>query len=155
MQRMLGVKRVFLTIGVHDEDGAKKKEVEIVKADGTIERKIDDKTTVALVATVHEYGLGTSPERSFLRAWHDENRGKNLEAFRKIYKAVIAEKYDVKTGLDRLGLHFVAQIQNRIARGIEPALKDATIKRKKSSKPLINTGQLRSSIRHRLDFRKK
>lgn len=34
--------------------------------------------------------------------------------------------------------------------GIEPALKEATIKRKKSSKPLLDTGRLKGAITHEI-----
>lgn len=153
MRRIYGTKSVFLTIGVHAEEGAAKKRDKWVDAAGVEHNETDEKTTLVQVATVHEYGLGV-PERSFLRAWFDEEGEKAKEAFRRVYEAVIAGKYDAKTGLERLGLAFVGRIQNRISKGIEPELADVTIKRKRSSKPLINTGQLRSSIRHRLDLRK-
>jgi hypothetical protein len=37
-------------------------------------------------------------------------------------------------------------VQMRISQGIPPALAQATVDRKKSSVPLVDTGQLRSAI---------
>ena len=37
-----------------------------------------------------------------------------------------------------------------INRGIRPGLKKSTIKRKKSSKPLIDTGRLKGAITHQV-----
>jgi hypothetical protein len=50
----------------------------------------------------------------------------------------------------------VGQAQANISAGGSPAFapnKPATIARKRSSKPLINKGQLRSSIAHRVEQR--
>lgn len=101
--------------------------------------------TVGEVAAIHELGLGV-PERSWLRAWFEAN-----------HKMVIA---DVKAGmvqiaqgrltpealLDLLGQKYVGEIRKRIQAGIDPPLAQETIDRKKSSTPLIDTGQLWSAI---------
>lgn len=122
-----------VTVGVHAPEGA----------------KLDGKLTVAELATIQEYGLGV-PERSFIRAWADDMRAENDIALRKIAQAIIKGKYDGRTGLDRFGLLCVGQIQTRISNGIPPANAPSTIKRKGSSTPLIDDGQLRSAIRHQV-----
>lgn len=110
----------------------------------------DGGATLADVAGFHEFGTDTIPARSFLRAWADTN-GEQIQArLRKLAEAVAAGKVDPVSGLKGLGLAFVGQIQARIADGIAPALKPATVARKGSGVPLIDTGVLRSSIRSKV-----
>ena len=53
---------------------------------------------------------------------------------------------DMPKALELIGLFVKGLIQGRMSAGIPPPLKASTIARKGSSKPLINTGQLRASI---------
>ena len=101
--------------------------------------------TVADIATYNEFGLGV-PKRSFIRGYVDENRQPIGDLMVRMCKAVAAGKLSAANGFTALGLKLAANIQERISRGIAPANAPETIKRKGSSKPLINTGQLRSSI---------
>lgn len=129
-------KELVLTVGVHGPEGG-------VPAEG------DSRLTVTEVATIHEYGLGV-PERSFIRGWADETRTENEDNLRKIAEAVVKGKFDLRTGLERYGLRCVGSVQRRISGNIPPPLAQVTIDRKGSSVALIDTGQLRSSIRHQV-----
>lgn len=104
--------------------------------------------TVAAVAAIHEYGAPAAgiPQRSYLRAWVDENEPRIQKMVAAMQQSVASGKRTQAQALELLGQKFVGEIQARIAKGIEPALKDRTVARKGSSKPLIDTGQLRSSI---------
>lgn len=100
------------------------------------------------VAAVHEFGAPSAgiPQRSFVRATVDEQRPE-IERLQKALAAqVLAGKLDPSAALELLGAKVAAMVQTRIAAGIGPALKPETIARKGSSKPLVDTGQLRSSI---------
>jgi|WetSurMetagenome_2_1015567.scaffolds.fasta_scaffold23242_5 hypothetical protein len=109
-------------------------------------------TTVEEVATAHEFGVeGLIPERSFIRGWYDENRDKNLEAFRRLLAKVLRGELTYAQMWNQLGLWMVGKIQNRIVAGIEPALNQSTIDRKGSSTPLIDTGQLKASITYEIE----
>jgi len=90
------------------------------------------------------------PERSFLRATFDQKTDNIAKTAKKLQNQVIAGKLDTKKALETLGLYIKGLIQRRISSGIPPPLKPATIKRKGSSKPLIDTGQLRASIDHKV-----
>lgn len=109
--------------------------------------------TVVEIATIHEFGIGV-PERSFIRAFVDENEALIKKKIRTLGKKVVKGTLSSKQALDILGVWLTGKIQSRIAKGIPPALAQATIDRKGSSKPLINTGQLRSSITHETDVRR-
>ena len=66
---------------------------------------------------------------------------------RKAAEEVVTGKvqsFDVALG--RIGLKIRDEIKERIRSGIEPGLAEATKDRKGSSTPLIDTGQLISSI---------
>lgn len=133
LARVAKAKGLTLSVGVHDSEG--------VASEGNL--------TVADVATIHEFGTGTIPQRSFIREWADEKISEN-EALIKAVGEKVIKGLDVRVGLDRLGLKFVGSIQGRISQGIPPPNAPSTVARKGSSTPLIDTGQLRSSIRHRV-----
>jgi hypothetical protein len=138
LRKMLAqAKGLSITVGVHDAEGGASHQ--------------STSATVADIASFHEFGTNRIPARSFLRAWFDENKAKNLDILQKLGRAVLQGKLDVRTGLDLAGLRFVGDIQRRIKAHIAPPLNEATIARKRSSTPLIDTGQLWSSIRHRIE----
>ena len=104
------------------------------------------------IAAVHEFGAPDAgiPQRSFIRATIDLKRTE-IEALQtSLAQRVVAGELDPSQALEQLGAKVASMCQLRIAEGIEPALKPETIARKGSSKPLINTGQLRASITHRV-----
>ena len=104
--------------------------------------------TLVEVAGWHEFGAPDAniPQRSFIRGTVDEKRAdiERLEAV--LLENVVTGKITEAQALDQLGAKVAGMIQTRISQGIQPALAQATIDRKKSSTPLIDTGQLRSSI---------
>ena len=106
-----------------------------------------DGTSVAEVGEMHEFGLGV-PQRSWLRDFVDVNDGLIKADFRSIARAVEARRGTLLAGLTQLGAKIVAGIQVRIANQIPPALAESTLLRRRhgGTVPLIDTGQLRSSI---------
>lgn len=135
----LGVRNTVITVGVHAADGRE------VHADS----EFGD--TVLDIAIANEFGTETIPQRSFIRAWFDENRTKNKEAIKRMLQSVIGGKRTRTQAFELLGQAFVGQIQRKIAQGISPPNSPATVAWKGSSKPLINTGQLRTSITYAID----
>lgn len=111
-----------------------------------------EQLTIGEIAAVHEFGLGSSPERSFLRGWVDESTA-------QIEQVIVAGARALARGkltsplqfLNQTGAWAVGQIQARMARNIPPPLAPETIRRKGSTIALIDTGQLRSSISFRVD----
>lgn len=134
-----------ITVGIHEAEGNAAKKSDNDGVGGEAMQLID-------VAIVHEFGYeeGGIPRRSFIRDWADENQDKHAEQVRKLAAAVIAGKLTTEKACKQLGALWQGEVQKRIAEGIEPPLKPATIARKGSSKPLIDTGQLRSSVTHRV-----
>ena len=107
--------------------------------------------TLVEVATIHEFGEGDIPERSFLRAWFDEASPRITGEIKKAMEKVAAGKVELTQAIDLLGARYAGEIQLRIARGIDPALAEATVTRKLATgmggeTPLIASGQLRSAV---------
>lgn len=117
-----------------------------VGVQGTEASRVHGQVTIVDIAAIHEFGLGDVPERSWLRAWYDENEAEAIAKIRKGMEKVIAGEYTVETVMTALGAWAVASIQARITKGISPPLEPATIAAKGSSVPLIDTGLFRSSI---------
>jgi hypothetical protein len=131
---------VALTVGIHEDKGAEQ------------HRGVGKKgATVADVASFNEFGTRRIPSRPFIRAWFDESLQANTARLRTLAKLVVAGKMTTTTMLNRLGLTFRAQAQGRIAAGVSPPNAPSTIQRKGSSKPLIDTGQLKASIDYKIE----
>lgn len=127
---------IAVTVGVHAEEG----------------NAPHGEATNLDVAAFHEFGTEHIPRRSFIADWADENEEKNRERLRKIGEAIVSGTVpSVEVGLERFGVLAVADVQKRIVGGIDPPLSDVTIERKGSSTPLIDTGQLRSSVTYRVE----
>ncbi len=141
--RLLGASEISLSVGIHADAGAQRY--------APPRGQKDEGVTMVELAEIHEFGLGV-PQRSFLGTWFDENQPKMVTQLRGVMLAVASEKIEsYEQGFEQLGLLYTAQIQKRIAEGIEPPLSPITIARKGSSVPLIDTGQLRSAITYKVD----
>ena len=111
-----------------------------------------DELTNADLAMIHEFGSQAHniPERSFLR----KPLINNAEAVANLAKTAIgkfiAGEISLEAALGYVGEEAKGISKEAITDGITPALKPATIKRKKSSKPLIDTGQLLNSITYEI-----
>jgi hypothetical protein len=92
----------------------------------------------------------TIPKRSFIAAWFDEKAGENRVFAQKLAGMRIDGKLTAEKSLQMMGVKATGGMQRRISAGIQPPNADSTIRRKKSSKPLIDTGQLRSSLTSRV-----
>lgn len=106
--------------------------------------------TIGELAAIHEFGLGV-PQRSFIADYVDESIADIKNTIGKISKKIIRLEMDPSLALDVLGMYIEGQIKARIAKGIDPPNAPSTIARKGSSKPLIDTGQLRSSITYEVE----
>lgn len=108
-----------------------------------------DPVTVLEVATANEFGIGV-PERSFIRAWVDQNETLIRRKVKELLGWVVKGKITEPQAMNYLGLWAQGEIQKRISAGIDPPNSPATVARKGSSTPLINTGQLRASITYQI-----
>jgi hypothetical protein len=104
--------------------------------------------TLAQVAAIHEFGSPEHgiPERSFLRAGITKSLPE-LKAFSaNAIRRVANGGYTVRNALRHLGALAASKVQMEIVNGTFVPNAPSTIKAKGSSKPLIDSGQLRQSI---------
>lgn len=108
--------------------------------------------TLLEVAAIHEFGAPAAgiPQRSFIRAGVDTQLAEIQRVQRALAGQTIRGAITLDVALDRLGAKVSALLQNRIAAGIDPPNSAATIARKGSSKPLVDTGQLKAAITWRV-----
>ncbi len=101
---------------------------------------------VSGLAAIHEYGTTHIPPRPFMATTLDANAREIQEFVKRDYASILDGKMTTPKSLQRLGVFFKGKIQQTFTKGSFAALKPQTIKRKKSSRPLIDTGQLRQSV---------
>jgi phage gpG-like protein len=104
--------------------------------------------SVAQIAAVHEFGSddGRIPQRSFIRSTYDENLKDNVTFLKQLQAHVLLGKLSKAQALTTLGEVVSKQMVEKInGRELQPN-QSATIKRKKSSTPLVDTGQLKGSL---------
>jgi len=142
-----------ITIGIHDKDNK------------PYERGQGTAATTAQIGTFHEFGTldrfedsspATGgkrgvPQRSFLRSTMDENQDKHADLMARATGKILDGALPVKVALGLVGAKVAADVQKKIKSGIKPALTQQTIEEKGSSKPLIDTGQLRQSISYEVE----
>jgi len=117
---------------------------------------VDGDDEMQLVASVQEFGSETVPSRSFIRAWFDDNRARIAEDLRNVAKQSITTGVSRDELMAALGRLYRDEIQERILHGLNPALKEQTIKHKLEhgdpATPLVTSaGNLISSIVAMLD----
>ena len=111
------------------------------------DKTYEEGESIAEVAEKHEFGIGV-PQRSWLRGYVDPNVSAIENDLRSIARMVLIQHRSVMLGLGQLGAKSVGGIQARIASRIPPDLAPLTLalRRHGGDVPLIDTGQLRSSI---------
>lgn len=119
-----------ITVGIHGDEGSAQ------HAGGM---------TVAELGEIHEFGLGVPP-RSFIGSWFDEKESLFPRAIEAEMSAALRAGKPLHVAFRTLAVTFQGSVQKRIADGIAPENAPATIARKGSSTPLIDTGVLRSAI---------
>lgn len=115
--------------------------------------RVGDELSNAELAIVHEYGTSNIPARPFI----GPTANKKQESWYKLLGALTKKLDftnpnidDIRDALDAVGMRMAADIKQTVRDGLSPPLKPATIARKGSSKPLIDSGQLVNSITHKV-----
>jgi hypothetical protein len=112
------------------------------------EGEAKDISEINLIASTQEFGSEKRniPERSFIRATFDTEY-ENLQQFKEQeYKKVVQGKQTALVAIGRIGEWLTGKTKMFIRNVIPPSLKKATIKRKGSDVPLIDTAQMINTI---------
>lgn len=104
---------------------------------------------VADIATFNEFGTSSIPARPFIRSTFDENTEKYQRWAQKSV-SLIGAGMSANNVAKRMGEMIKSDIQRKIVAIKMPPNSAATIQRKGSSNPLIDTGRMRQSIDYRL-----
>ena len=129
-----------------------------VKTSGTVDVGIIDAgehdsgdDTVAQVGFANEFGTATIPERSFMRSTFIEKKEEIVKLKKALLKKITAGDISLNTALGLLGEKASDLIAQKIIKLKEPPNSPATIARKGSSNPLVDTGQLHKSITYEVN----
>lgn len=101
---------------------------------------------LVIYAASNEFGTEKVPERSFLRSTVDEKKQTFKKFIDRNKNAIVIGPRQRRVVLERLGLLAEKEIVKKISRGPFVPNAPSTIARKRSSKPLIDTGRMRQSI---------
>lgn len=105
------------------------------------------------LATIHEFGAPAAgiPSRPFLRSTFDAKKDAWNSLMARLVTKVVAGHLNVVAALELVGQRAAGDVRNRITQGgnFVPN-KPATVRRKGSSKPLIDKGLLLQSVSHQV-----
>lgn len=109
-----------------------------------------DGTSVAMVATVNEFGAPSrgQPPRPFFRNMVTAKRDTWGDA---LAKQMTATDDNVAVALDRMGQGIKGQLQQSIRDLTEPPLAASTVRAKGFSKPLIDTSVMLKSVDYEVE----
>ena len=102
------------------------------------------------IAAANEFGTETIPARPFMSTSFDENRQRIYNLTQREYGRILDGKTNVAKSLGIIGLFMVGLIQKKIRAIQFPPNSPRTIAIKKSSKPLIDFGQMIQSVREKV-----
>jgi hypothetical protein len=107
------------------------------------------------IAADNEYGTRKIPARPFMSTSYDENSREINQIISIEYNKILAGKRTVEKSLGLIGQYMKGKIQQKIRQIRFPPNSPVTISIKKSSKPLIDFGQMIQSVRSVIVLRKK
>ena len=120
---------------------------------------------MAFLASVHEFGSVRRriPARPFIRNTMDEKRRVFEKTTNTLLGQIVAGRMTVRKALGILGLAIGKRIQRKITRGPHEALAQRTIDARRTrsggieggERPLVDTGRMRASIRHKVVEQKR
>jgi len=104
--------------------------------------------TVFQIGMIHEFGVPEKniPRRSFIRVPIENNIKEITKLIENNHRLVSENAMSAKVALDRIGIKAQNTIKESFRNNDWKANSRATVKRKGSSRPLIDTGQLIGSI---------
>ncbi len=116
----------------------------------TGEKRIDEGKTseMAEIAAANELGTKKIPSRPAMRNAFDKNLVAINNFRTELHNKILENKLRAKRALDLLGEFHTSNVKREYTDLKDPPNAPATILKKKSSNPLIDTAQLRNSMSH-------
>jgi hypothetical protein len=146
-KEMEKLKSMCVKVGVTEDVGA-----QTVDGGATLAEIASRNEFGVLGPPVSQYGKGKwfIPPRPFLRGFADGKREQIAKTLEKLGALVSGGKLKAETAMARLGEYGQSGVKSYIRNGEFTPNADSTIARKGSSKPLIDNGTLRNSIRYQV-----
>jgi HK97 gp10 family phage protein len=94
---------------------------------------------------------GPIPERPFMRNAVRDNKSKYRNALRTSAAKILTGQTGLKTVLSKLGILGQGDIQAEITALMSPPNSPVTVALKGSSKPLIDSGEMRGAVTYKVD----
>lgn len=111
-------------------------------------QKYPDGTSLVDVAAWNELGTVNMPSRPFMRKSVDDNEEKIVKFLQAQVKDIISKGKTAKQAFEAIGVFQKGLVQETIVDGNFEPNSPATIKKKGSSRPLIDTGVMRDSVNY-------
>jgi hypothetical protein len=108
----------------------------------------NDGTPIAAYAAWNEFGTINTPARSFIRSTADERRTQWNRVADAVIGRILALRSTPEQAFSLLGEQAQGDIKRKIISLRDPANDPATIRRKGSTNPLIDTGAMLNAIRY-------
>ena len=102
--------------------------------------------SLAQIAAYNEFGTADIPARPFMRTSFLKKRPQLVQLQEQEYYKIIQMRTNTSMALGRIGAWYAGQVQDTLTNNYWTPNKPATIRAKGSSKPLIDTGELRAAI---------
>lgn len=112
-----------------------------------------EEMNTAELAAIHEYGGGKVPARPMIRPVVDKNTNNYRRLRKLLMDRVIAGNMSEEAALETLGARVESDLKEWITDGDHAPNAPSTIARKGSSKPLIDTGLMRSQVSHKVTLK--
>lgn len=109
----------------------------------------EDGTDICDIAAWNELGTVHIPARPFLRQSVDDNVSK-INSFMQSKKKDLVRGVSAEQVLKEIGIFQKDLIQEKITEGNFTPNAESTVKKKGSSKPLIDTGRMRQSVNYEI-----
>lgn len=111
-----------------------------------------DGTPVAYVAAIHEFGYpqGNIPARSFFRPTVAQKQVEWGSQVAGAIRGALRGSVALPEAFELIGGQAAGDVSRTISKITEPPLAPETVRRKGSSKPLVDTGLLIQSVNHKV-----
>lgn len=106
----------------------------------------DDGTDLCDIALWNELGTSSIPSRPFMRDAVDKHRDEIDKFLDQQFSLLAKGKTNAEMMMKSIGVFVKGLVQQEIVDGTFEPNAPSTIKRKKSDKPLIDTGKMRQSV---------
>ena len=133
MRRVEQLNRLQLVVGIPSDENSREESTSITNAE---------------LGVIHEFGVPEKgiPERSFMRSTASEEANNLGRLAKNQISECLRGETSAHDAFATVGVYLQGKIVDKITDGDFEPNTEATVKRKKSSKPLIDTGQLRGAI---------